>query len=386
MSDQATRTGAEHAPAHCENCAAALHGRYCHACGQSVLNPIRHLGHAVEEFFEAFWHLDGRVFRTLRDLWFPGRVAINYLAGHRARYIAPLRLFVILSVLTFFIGALSVHVDGNPIGVTGIEEIGTAATVEDVERIRDELVAAVEAARADAGNAPGVDPALVAAEVRIRSAAANRVVELRGRPASEGDGPAPAADRPRRLQINLFGHTGAWDAQTNPLVIGWWPGFANDWLNRKVGNLERNMQSIDGAGMDTWLQGIMSSAPTALFLLVPVFALLLKVAYLFTRRLYLEHLVVALYSHVFLLLMLTVAFVLSALDNWVGNGAAGIVFDLGLFAVVVWMPVYLLQMQKRVYGQAWWLTVLKYVVLGWIYFMMLVFATMLVFLARLTAA
>ena len=68
-------------PARCENCAAELHGPYCHACGQSVHNPIRHFGHAVEEFFEAFWHLDGRVFRTLRDLWSPGRVAINYLAG-----------------------------------------------------------------------------------------------------------------------------------------------------------------------------------------------------------------------------------------------------------------------------------------------------------------
>ncbi|GHD66051.1 hypothetical protein GCM10007164_04040 [Luteimonas padinae] len=40
-------------------------------------NPIRPLGHAVEEFCEAFWHLDGRVFRTLRDLWSPGEVAIN---------------------------------------------------------------------------------------------------------------------------------------------------------------------------------------------------------------------------------------------------------------------------------------------------------------------
>lgn len=50
------------------------------------------------------------------------------------------------------------------------------------------------------------------------------------------------------------------------------------------------------------------------------------------------------------------------------------------------MPVYLLLMQKRVYGQGWWLTLLKYLVVGTIYFMMLLVATMLVFLARLTAA
>lgn len=40
--------------------------------------------------------------------------------------------------------------------------------------------------------------------------------------------------------------------------------------------------------------------PTALFILMPVFALLLKLAYLGSGRLSLEHLVVALYSHAFL--------------------------------------------------------------------------------------
>ncbi|MEN1960032.1 DUF3667 domain-containing protein [Luteimonas sp. MJ246] len=386
MSKPATGIDTHVAPAQCENCAAELHGEFCHACGQSVHNPIRHAAHAVEEFFEAFWHLDGRVFRTLRDLMSPGRVAINYLAGHRARYIAPLRLFVILSLLTFFIGAAAVHVEESPVSITGLSEIAAASTVAEVESIRDQAVADIEQARADAGNAPGVDPTLVAAEVRIRSAAANRVVELTGRPAAGGTGDtAPQSER-RRMQINLFGHKGEWDARTNPLVIGWWPQFANDWLNRKVGNLENNMQSFDGATIDAWLQGAMAAAPSALFLLVPVFALLLKLAYLFTRRLYLEHLVVALYSHSFLLIMLTLAFLLSALDGLVTSRPLGILLDLAFAAVLLWMPVYLLLMQKRVYMQAWWLTVLKYLVIGNIYFVMLTFAAVLVFLARLTSA
>ncbi|MEN1956634.1 DUF3667 domain-containing protein [Luteimonas changyuni] len=386
MSKPATGTDAHAAPARCENCGTELQGEFCHACGQSVHNPIRHAAHAVEEFFEAFWHLDGRVFRTLRDLMSPGRVAINYLAGHRARYIAPLRLFVILSLLTFFIGAAAVHVEESPVSITGLSEIAAASTVAEVERIRDQAVADIEQARADAGNTPGVDPTLVAAEVRIRSAAANRVVELTGRPAAEGTGDAPPQAERRRMQINLFGHKGEWDAETNPLVIGWWPQFANDWLNRKVGNLENNMQSFNGAAIDAWLQGAMAAAPSALFLLVPVFALLLKLAYLFTRRLYLEHLVVALYSHTFLLIMLTLAFLLSALDGLVTSRPLGILLDLAFAAVLLWMPVYLLLMQKRVYRQAWWLTVLKYLVIGNIYFVMLTFATVLVFLARLTSA
>jgi hypothetical protein len=228
----------------------------------------------------------------------------------------------------------------------------------------------------------------VAVEVRIRGAAANRVVELRDKaaPGTAGaDAAAPTA-APEALQFNMLGHRGAWDARDNPVVVGWWPGFANDWLNRKIGNVEKNMQSLDSASADTWLQAVMSAAPSALFLLVPVFALLLKIAYLFTPRLYLEHLVVALYSHVFLLIMLSLAFVLSVLDGLVASSTANALLGVGMALVLLWMPVYLLLMQKRVYGQAWWLTLLKYLVLGFIYFMMLATATVLVFLARLTAA
>ena len=56
-------------PAACENCATVLSGDYCHVCGQRTHSPLRHFGHAVEEVLESFWHLDGRIFRTLRDLW-----------------------------------------------------------------------------------------------------------------------------------------------------------------------------------------------------------------------------------------------------------------------------------------------------------------------------
>lgn len=146
------------------------------------------------------------------------------------------------------------------------------------------------------------------------------------------------------------------------------------------------MQSLGEGSADSWVQAMMAAAPSALFLLVPVFALLLRIAYLFTGRVYLEHLVVALYSHIFLLIMLTLAFVLSAANSWVASTAGSLVLRACSAAVMVWMPLYLLLMQKRVYGQAWWLTLLKYLVVGTIYFMMLLVATMLVFLARLTAA
>ncbi len=53
-----------------------------------------------------------------------------------------------------------------------------------------------------------------------------------------------------------------------------------------------------------------------------------------------------------------------------------------LAAILVWMPIYLLKMQQRVYRQHRIVTLLKFSVLGALYFMMLVMA--LIFLTLTT--
>jgi hypothetical protein len=56
----------------------------------------------------------------------------------------------------------------------------------------------------------------------------------------------------------------------------------------------------------------LSTVPSTLFVLLPVFALMLKFAYAFKRRLYMEHLIVALHSHAFLCLALLAMFLTMA--------------------------------------------------------------------------
>ena len=141
-------------PRACANCSTELHGEYCHHCGQHAHNPVRSFAHAVEEVFESFWHLDGRIFLTLRRLLVPGRLALDYLQGRRAPYVAPMRLFVVLCVLTFFVGRLVIHLGDEPDGqgpnlsVEAIDRsLEEATTVEEVERIRSQRVADLEEAR-----------------------------------------------------------------------------------------------------------------------------------------------------------------------------------------------------------------------------------------------
>ncbi len=91
----------------CANCGTALAGPYCHHCGQLAEDYHRSIGLLAEETFEDLFHLDGRLWRTLPRLALkPARLTRDYLDGHRASQIPPLRLFLVVVLLFFFAGSL----------------------------------------------------------------------------------------------------------------------------------------------------------------------------------------------------------------------------------------------------------------------------------------
>ena len=86
----------------CANCGAPVTGRYCSACGQRLEPPVHTLGHFAQVATEDLTHADSRLWRTLAALLFkPGYLTAQFLAGRRARYLPPVRLYLVLSVVFF---------------------------------------------------------------------------------------------------------------------------------------------------------------------------------------------------------------------------------------------------------------------------------------------
>lgn len=93
------------ASGHCLNCGTVLQGHWCHTCGQGARDTHRAAYHLVGEAFEDFFHLDGRVWRTLSRLVLsPGRLTRDYLDGQRVRQIPPLRLFLVTVFVVLLVG------------------------------------------------------------------------------------------------------------------------------------------------------------------------------------------------------------------------------------------------------------------------------------------
>jgi len=91
----------------CENCGAPVEARYCGACGQKLEPPVHSLWHFTQLAAEDITHADSRLWRTLGALLFrPGFLTHEFLAGRRARYLPPLRLYLVLSVAFFLLAGM----------------------------------------------------------------------------------------------------------------------------------------------------------------------------------------------------------------------------------------------------------------------------------------
>ena len=295
----------------CQNCGAALLGPHCYKCGQPVNGLVRHFSSILGDFADSVLNIDARVFRTLWPLFArPGYLSREYFAGRRVRYVSPVRLFVFLSIVTFFVAQLVVSFGNDTI---------------------------------DFGDGQKTEAAAAAGE------------------AADDD-----EDDDSRVSFNGR----EWDARTNPVDIGWLPAFADRWVNEQIGHGVANVKELK-RDPERFKEAMLGAVPSTLFVLLPIFALMLKLLYLFKRRLYMEHLIVALHSHAFLCLALLLVFGLDAL----GDAVKAIAPATGLLErlLALWMPVYLLLMQKRVYGQGWIMTLLKYGVLGVSYMILLSF-------------
>jgi hypothetical protein len=354
------------APA-CQNCGAPLLGPHCYACGQPVNGLVRHFSSIVGDFLDSVLNIDARVFRTLWPLFArPGYLSREYFAGRRVRFVSPVRLFVFLSIVTFFVAQLTWSFGDSVKFNDGRDSFARATTVAEVEKARDEALAELAKARSEIPDAPGARVGIDIGARQVRDKAGKRIAELQAAAAGGAAPATPADDDGNDNTIQFNGKP--WDATANPVVVGWLPGFANTWINAQVGRAQKNIARMQDEP-DLFKNAVLGALPSTLFVLLPIFALMLKIAYLFKRRLYMEHLIVALHSHAFLCLSLLLVFGLIALGGALPALAtpAGIIEGL-LFA---WMPLYLLLMQKRVYAQGWIMTLLKYCVLGVCYVVLL---------------
>lgn len=125
----------EAAPARsaCLNCGETLLGEFCWRCGQEAIDLRRPLRDLASDFLDDVLDLDSRLLRTIGPLLFrPGRLTREYLAGRRAPYVRPLKLYLLAALVAFGVLAIwpqrAVRVTVEPTGPAPAAEAGKPPT------------------------------------------------------------------------------------------------------------------------------------------------------------------------------------------------------------------------------------------------------------------
>lgn len=301
----------------CDHCYTTLHGDFCHRCGQEKKSYIRNVTGVVTEFFGEFSNWDTRLWRTLLPLWFrPGYLSRRYVQGHRVPYVPPLRLYLFTSIIAFLILAKLVP---DP----------AAGSNEEVKNVK---VIYAETTESEPQN-----------KMELFTNSETEMAE---------DIPLTQRDVKGNHQYTLD------------------MPFLSDAAQHRVN--QRFTAFIENPKLA--VNKFFSLAPQMMLLLLPLFALLLKVMYIRSDRFYMEHLILALHSHSFILQVGVFYLLLGALQSsiswfWLASLVGWIET-----AFLYWIPVYLFLCQKFYYQQGWGKTVLKFWLTSSLYNVLFLFA------------
>ncbi|MEH6434909.1 DUF3667 domain-containing protein [Massilia sp. DD77] len=280
-------------PSTCKNCGASTTGNYCHQCGQATHLHVPSAFEFLHEFVGHYVALEGKLWKSLKLLLFkPGFLTREYIEGRRVRYLEPLRLYLSFSIIFFALfkfGGLDFNVMSTDRDELNRAAVESAAAAKDAREDK-------EAAEVKRPVTPEDLAALEQTEKRIVDAASSVSPKL-------GRSTQDLLDQPEK---------------------------------------ERS---------DALKRAFFGNAPYAIFALMPIFALFLKILYLGKGRTYGEHFLFALHTNAFAFFMLSLLVLVP--EGW------GIVS----FALIVWLTFYLPTAMRRVYGGTRTMTAVRWFVL-----------------------
>ncbi|WP_163410481.1 DUF3667 domain-containing protein [Flavobacterium ajazii] len=86
----------------CLNCRHVVEQKFCPNCGQENSDSRKTFHHLFIHFFEDLTHYENAFWKTIRNLLFkPATLTKEYLSGKRLSYLAPVRLYIFISFITF---------------------------------------------------------------------------------------------------------------------------------------------------------------------------------------------------------------------------------------------------------------------------------------------
>jgi hypothetical protein len=377
----------------CLNCQATVIGRYCHICGQENLEPKETVWHLVQHFFNDITHFDGKFFATVKFLLRkPGFLSAEYVAGRRASYLNPIRMYVFTSAFFFIIlyslkspeemlKPAATKVNERVRGLTELlkkdttdeKELARTVDEDDKDELRDAIsklsmeMAVIKKTYGDTTTRKFTDQELTSFYVTALTDSAQE------------DGLPPEAKK--RIQAamrvsqnpvsgsNLFGLNQGrfktvqeYDSSQQVLPDSLRDGWFKMRLMRKLIYAQEEYIRDKQRYTEKFLENMLHSFPKILFWSLPFFALILNVLYVRRKKqfYYVDHGIFTIHVYCATFLLLLIGMLLGVLSGWVNWKWLRILTDILDFVLGLYILIYLYKAMRGFYKQGRFKTFVKY--------------------------
>ena len=324
----------------CLNCGTQVIGRFCHNCGQENLEPKESIWHLLSHFFKDITHFDGKFFTSLKDLILkPGFLSREYMIGRRASYLNPIRMYLFTSAIFFLIFFSLYKLDEKNVNIRSTFWGVSTDEIKEMDSVKlDKLT------RQKNKGKP-----LSRAEV-IAIMDSTTTFRL-----------APGNYKSKKQYDSLL-RSGA---------------KKHNWIQKQLIYKDIELKEKYGSNPKVILPAIISrflhSLPQMLFVLLPLFALILKLVYIRRKQFYyVDHVIFTIHLYIFVFLVMLIAFGISKIKimlHWDWLAYVALLFILSIF-------FYFYKALRNFYKQRRAKTILKYFIL----LILFLIATLLMFI------
>ncbi|MFT3843623.1 MAG: DUF3667 domain-containing protein [Lacibacter sp.] len=332
--------GRERKEKNCLNCNARVFGRFCHVCGQENTEPKETAWDLVVHFFNDITHFEGKFITSLRYLIFkPGFLTAEYIRGRRASYMNPVRMYVFTSAFFFIFFFSFFSTSSNK------HEKKESKSAETTQNNQHDST----------GVTDKKDTVQITQTPEQRNPVKNRN-ELNLSIDSSND-------------FYRYSSVAEYDSVQQTLPADKKANWITRQISRRLINVNSRYDYDISAFSADLLDYVLHSLPKMLFVSLPFFALLFSLLYIRKKQFYyVGHLIFTIHLFVFFFLFLLVIFSIGKLED---NTA----WNFGWLKFLLWISVfvYLYKAMRRMYQQGRSKTILKFILLMLLAFLLNIF-------------
>ncbi|WP_299051665.1 DUF3667 domain-containing protein [uncultured Polaribacter sp.] len=325
---------------------------FCPDCGQANKGDKITFKSFVYEMFNGFFNFEAKFWNTIIPLLTkPGKVSKDYITGKRQRYSNPFRFYLTVSILFFLILGFSKSLDK-------FKELKNGNTEDEVTQV-------------DNNNLPKTD--LDSLETRISKQLNKPWIPLDSVQKKKiiADALEKAKDTTQVINTDALNVSFGGDTRLDKFVTFQkkYPDIPIDdaldslryektLINRFLYNRGKvaNLVITKKASREQFLNQLLSYGSIALFIFLPIFTLFLKLFYIGGKLTYVDHLVFVFHTQTVFFMLLSIYYLIDLF---------GIDPQLWIFAIL--FLVYLFLAIRKFYHQGIFKTLLKFVLLNFVY-------------------